>query len=539
MCIPGKYVFLCCSIFLNMCGNDLSLRLVDTDGNTINHVTQGVPFVLSVVARGQAGTLGEPVIDHVDQLSIFQRRPVVASMSFVNGVQSVSKKYSFVARIDHCGSYALGPARIVEGNRLIRSNALAFDVVKDSLEQKESTLLLLVQPNKKIIYVGEQLLLDVRICWSDRVRQAALEQCVLPQAAVYVLGQPEQERYEYQKKIWQCLHYVLVIYPKKSGELLIPRLTAQCQVEREEQSFLAHFFGPSLERTFVHSVPIAINVRSLPGPTITVDGVGSFQNFLMMADHAVIGQSEAVTVTLGITGDGDTGNLLTGLRGIGDDVRLYESATQVQCDPGRRGFFTKKREWVVQALRAGIITIPAQTFTYFDPQCVRYNILRTAPITVAVRADVALVKREIRLGKSWPLPQEIPMNWFMLMLLLGVAGLFVGYVWQLWRLMPAHFGYRALKRMVEHGVKKHDYITVYDAWLLFFADHDHITIEQMSLKKMVDFGEKMFNNKQLIDQWKRYAMRLESAAFDREHATMYEVLGDESMLWLRKVKKCL
>lgn len=539
MCIPGKYVFLCCSVFLSVCGNDLSLRLLDTQGKTITQVAQGVPFVLSVIARGHAGMLGEPAIDHADQLSVFQRQPVVASMSFVNGVQSVSKKYSFMARIDHCGSYALGPARIVDGNRLIRSNALVFDVVKASSEQEKSALLLLVQPNKTTVYVGEQLLLDVRICWQDRVKQAALEQCVLPRAAVYVLGQPEQERYEYQKKIWQCVHYVLVVYPKKSGELLIPRLTAQCQVEREEQSFFAHFFGPSLERTFVHSQPIAVNVRALPEPKVTIDGVGSFQNFQMTVDHADTRQSEAVTVTLSITSDGDAANLLTGLRGIGDAVRLYESATHVQFDHGKRGFFTKKREWVVQALCSGIITIPAQTFAYFDPQRARYETLRTEPIVVTVRADKMPVSGASTVAKRLLRVPAIPLEWFFVLLFLGIAGLLVGYVWQSWKLMPAHFGYRALKRMVERGVKKHDYITVYDAWLLFFADYEHTTIEQMSLKKMVDFGEKMFNNKQLIDQWKRYAMRLESAAFDREHATTHEALGDESVLWLRKVKKCL
>lgn len=532
----GKWVLFCWIGFLHAYP-ELILRIVDQQGATIDKVFQGEPFVVCVTVVGD-NNANEPRIEHREKCAIFERRPVMTTISIVNGKQSSFKKYTYTARIDALGAYALGPAVLEIGNQRIQSNAITFQVAKREGEKPvvgdTNKPLLLASVNKRELYVGEQIILTVRLCYGPSVKQVSLEPFTLSELCVQPLDGPRQEPYTYAGKQWQSVVYRFAIMARTAGQRLIARIVAHCAVEQEDASFFSHFFGGALQTVSVYTTPIELLVKSLPTAQ-PVDGVGQFSHFQLTADHAQLSATKGATVALRVTGDGCMPTMLTKpLQGVPSELLCYDSTTALS-PAGRDGFFTKKREWVIQGIQPGVYTIPAQTITVFDPVRVRYGTLHTQPLVLTVAAEM---------NKNKPFVEEIdgfvmkPLVWwlFVLLAVIPVAGTLGAYGWYWYMRAPAHITYAYIKRGVLQASKKNDAMMLYHVLRCMSAEKLAVPVSAITTQNVIDFAQKMFNNEQLTDQWRTFVRAVEQAAFSSDDVRETAVFA-EAKLWLEHIKE--
>src|SRR5436190_23408584 len=86
----------------------IRLNIQNADGIATETIAAGQPFVIEATIEGVKGSVQAPTIAGLDQF--FSKRTGMY-MSTINGVSMT--KYTYQARIDHPGSYHIGPARVM------------------------------------------------------------------------------------------------------------------------------------------------------------------------------------------------------------------------------------------------------------------------------------------------------------------------------------------------------------------------------------------------------------------------------------------
>ena len=82
--------------------------------------------MIEATIEGVKGSVQAPTIAGLDQF--FSKRTGMY-MSTINGVSMT--KYTYQARIDHPGSYHIGPARVMHQQKELASNIVSVSVVHD------------------------------------------------------------------------------------------------------------------------------------------------------------------------------------------------------------------------------------------------------------------------------------------------------------------------------------------------------------------------------------------------------------------------
>ncbi len=170
--------------------------------------------------------------------------------------------------------------------------------------------------------------------------------------------------------------YETLVYPLQPGpltissvQLIIPQTVFSDRVELTSNS-------------------VSINVQPLPAgaPASFTGGVGRFQ-VEARAATAVITIGQPLTLRWTVTGDGN-------LAQIGQPALILPPVWRAYADPVPTTFTTRGAgerifEWRLIAEQAGTQTIPAQSFSYFDPDAVQYVMLDVPEIIIDVLPDAA------------------------------------------------------------------------------------------------------------------------------------------------------
>ena len=353
----------------------LSLKISDVDGLPLKRVKQGVPFLITVTAHDAFQDVSEPFIEHLDVLDVCEKCPVTTNISIINGHQDMTKTFSYKARIDKVGTFSLGPATYERNNTLYKSEALTLKVRKgiENLEenQPQQDPFVHLSLSKRDIYQKEQTILTIRLCYRQPVLRFTLESFTLPAFAIRELQQPSQEDFEYNGHMWRAIVYRYALYPQQIGDLIVPSLGAIVEREKEDQgdSFFGRFrtfFGSDIEKFRIHSKEtIALHVRELPQTDKHIDIVGKVKSFSTSLDKSELEQGKGAVLTMQIISDGDVVALpLSSLR-LPENVRSYDSKRTLGILTDKRGFWQLKKEWILQVLETGTITIPAQKINFF------------------------------------------------------------------------------------------------------------------------------------------------------------------------------
>ncbi len=540
------------SFIYSLSGLDISLQLSDMEGAAIKNVEQGVPFLINVTVHGGEQDLGEPIIEHLKKLDVAERYPTTTNISIINGVQTIQRRYVYKGRFDHVGQFVLGPAYYEVGNNLIQSNAVAGKVVpcaeqsaaaQDGIEDPFMHITI----NKNQAYIGEQLLMTVRLCFKKSVLHFALDQFSLSQFAARQIDKPEQDDFEYAGRSWKAIVYRFALYPQESGSLVIPSLSARGERERAEgqQSFFSHFrsfFGPEVEKFTLVSKPLSLFIKSLPSSSKEIAGVGTFNNFSAHIDKKKVEQSKGITYTMTLTGTGDLATLPLELRHLPKNIRAYESKSSITAHEDHFGQFTIQKEWVLQLLQPGKVTIPAQELSFFDPVKEEYRLLRTNSLSIQVvpgvaglRSDRPSIEDFIDRAQEnavfvWPILPQYPVALFLMIVLMVMLG---SYLFSLYRpVIEKIVTYRRFSRRIRQAYVQANAQLIYDGWIELFIERLH---QSQREKELVVLGENILEE-DLHLKWRLYVRMLEQNSFEYNKQKNAHLIYEETTFWMQLVR---
>jgi tetratricopeptide (TPR) repeat protein len=224
-------------------------------------------------------------------------------------------------------------------------------------------------------FVGQQVVYSVRF-YAQRMPQDY--EYLAPDFADWWRGeQIVTERAEIIEGVSYTVRtFETLIYPLQAGALTIPPV----QLVIPETVFS--------DRADVSTGSVTVAVQPLPegAPASFTGGVGRF-NVEAETDTGTATLGQPLTLRWTVTGVGNLAQIGQPLLEIPDSLRIYADPTTTISTT--RGSGERIFEWRLIPELAGTLTIPVQSFAYFDPEGSRYVTLDVPDIVIDVLPDAS------------------------------------------------------------------------------------------------------------------------------------------------------
>ena len=157
-----------------------------------------------------------------------------------------------------------------------------------------------------------------------------------------------------------------------------------------DSSFFDDFFGAvQTQPVNVTPKPLEVKVSPLPSegqPPGFAGAVGRF-SFETQVKPTELSAGEPVTLTVQIVGEGNLENISAPQFIAGDDFKVYEPRLVSKDIDSNRGIGRKTFEQVLIPRSDKVKTLPALTFSYFDPTKAAYDTITRGPFPLVVHAS--------------------------------------------------------------------------------------------------------------------------------------------------------
>ena len=334
-----------------------------------------------------------------------------SSVQIING--SVTKTnthtYSFYLRAIKEGTYTIPAATITVNKQKVKSTTTEVVVKKDSGSTGSGTVsgtggntkdvFLEAIPNKKTVYIGEQITLTYKIYYTIPISNLSISKApsysgfwtkdVTENNGVLQQSSIVKDGVEYHVATAQ----EIVLIPQKAGTLTIDPLSISCiaqiRTERQQQRGydpFENFFGDIMGSSYTNvkkeliSQPIDIEVKAMPmkdKPNSFKGAVGQF-TFTSKIDKTEMKSNDAFTITYTVSGKGNIDLLELPKPNFPPDFEVYDPKITTNTKNNSFGISgTKKAEYVVIPRVSGDFTLNPTEFSYFDPVKNRYVTLES------------------------------------------------------------------------------------------------------------------------------------------------------------------
>lgn len=350
-----------------------------------------------------------------------------SSVQIING--SVSRTntqtFSFHLRAIKEGTFTIPSASITVDKKKITSEPCEINVVASSSNSgnykgttNSSTsnigakeVFLKATPNKKKVYQGEQILLTYNIYYTIPISQLSVSKS--PSYSGFWTKDITENDGSLQQSstIIDGVQYnvatikEIVLFPQKSGSLIIDPLDLTCIAQIRQQRNRSHgydpfeeFFGDVMGSSYtnvrkdIKSQPITIEVEPLPTankPDNFKGAVGQF-TFTSKIDKNELKVNEAFTLTLTISGKGNIELLELPKPVFPPDFEVYDPKITTSVKNNALGIYgSKKAEYIIIPRVAGDFTLEDIEFSYFNPSLERYETLKSDIHSVQVQKGAA------------------------------------------------------------------------------------------------------------------------------------------------------
>ncbi|HLB40935.1 MAG TPA: BatD family protein, partial [Candidatus Babeliales bacterium] len=388
----------------------------------------------------------------------YQSNGVTSRLSVMNGSAQSQRTYSYLVRLDQPGHYQLGPAQVTLGDEAVNSNQLTITVLaptEENLAQQAAEQLangsnvssvqtarsdtrpaltsntghdsaarsnsvsehqpqtpnaapaqiklLCQQPQA---YVGEKVPITIRVYTnSNDLKLTNLQQLQAPdfQLGELIKGAAGVTTLNGASYFYQ--DYTQLLTPTKAGDFLIPAIALDYAAPAGRQNW---FWFTSYVQRQAYSNSLKLQIKPLPTPATSLPApvlVGAFTGFKAQLAKATLAPGEgtvfSLTVTVPAERTYDLAEVQLDRLELGPALRAYFSkATDIA--PNQRRF-----EFVLQGLRSGAFTIPAQKLNFFHPVIRKYQTLSTTPMAVTITGTQTVASDQAVTSSAaptaWPL----------------------------------------------------------------------------------------------------------------------------------------
>lgn len=346
-----------------------------------------------------------------------------SSFSMVNGktTQSSSMTFTYTLLAQKEGTFKLPAATVISNGKSIRSQTATIQVYpasnpsqgggasaqgsqpNNSQHQQSSQrgvsnsdIFITVSANKTQVYEQEAVLLTYKLYTLVNVRQLSGEMpeldgfhCQeLDSKAQMTLKHERRDGRNYGTAVWR--QYVL--FPQKSGKLVIPSVSFDAEVEvinKSADPFDIFFSGGSLAqlvRKTIKTPELVLNVSPLPEPRpVNFSGaVGQFSISASLTPEQV-NANDAASLRMVVSGHGNMKLMKAPKVEFPKDFEVYtpkqNDKTSITSS-GAKGNVIY--DYVIVPRHGGKFDIDPVEFTYFDPDAKQYKTLKTDPFAISV-----------------------------------------------------------------------------------------------------------------------------------------------------------
>ncbi|MDP6779407.1 MAG: BatD family protein [Candidatus Latescibacteria bacterium] len=342
------------------------------------------------------------------------------SIRIVNGdvSQTLTTSFVYTLRALREGSFVIGPARVRHQGTTHDSSPIRMEVTKASgrrraqpapapgqtlsaqeLRQIEENLYVAAVPDKKSVYVGEQLTVSYKLYTRYDLRDIAFGS-VPTYTGFWAETLYDAKRVDMKREVVDgrafntLLLKVVALFPTSSGRQALEQLEMICSIPvRSRRRSLFDFddffstdpFGTSKKVT-VRSEDLVVEVLPLPpgAPTGYSGAVGRF-TLSASATPLAIAAGDPVAVKAVVTGRGNLNSVREPLRPDAVGLRFYDPKVGLEKQPSGNRFGGRKTfEYVVIPEDDGVAEIAPFRLPYFDPENGRYHVVQSEPIPLQV-----------------------------------------------------------------------------------------------------------------------------------------------------------
>ncbi len=325
------------------------------------------------------------------------------SSSWVNGVRSFSKTFSYTIAPKEKGRFTIGQARIEIDGDIYKSNSEQVTVTEAVKKPSEDmtaedianeSLHLVAEVSKGNPYLNEKVTVVYKLYVGADISVTNFRALDNPTYNNFWNQDIPVTQYTFQSGTYQgkAAQFVVlkrvVLYPQKTGELPLEPLVLDVTVEVPTNR--RDFFGGRLYAQTNKTVTAgkrSIQVKPLPleGKPASFNGaVGSF-DFFVRSSKNILNANESLLASVSVSGEGNLKLFSLPELKLPAALEVYEPEFDEKISTNGSGMSGKiSNQYTVIPAYKGKYPIPEVAFSYFDPSLEKYIILQSKPILINV-----------------------------------------------------------------------------------------------------------------------------------------------------------
>lgn len=325
------------------------------------------------------------------------------SSSWINGVRSYSKTYSYTLAPTARGRFVIKQATIVIDGKTYKSLpkevevTAAVDKPSDQMtvdDIADENLHLVAEVSKTAPYLNEAISVVYKLYVSPSINVSNFRPLDNPKYNNFWSQEISFTKYNVQNGTYkgQAYRYVIlkkvVLYPQKEGKLEIEPLSLD--VTLDVPTNRRDFFGGRIYTQTNKTVSAGkrtINVKPLPdqGKPLDFSGaVGEF-DFSVSASKTELKASESLQAIVEVKGKGNLKLFQLPEPNLPGSLEVYEPEFDVDVRTSLSGMQGKVRNnYTIVPSYRGKYPIPTISFSYFNPRTSTYHTLSSDEITINV-----------------------------------------------------------------------------------------------------------------------------------------------------------
>ena len=330
------------------------------------------------------------------------------SKSWINGKSTYSKTYTYFLAPEKRGKINVGQASIEVKGVIYKTSTVeinvtaAVDVPKDPNDPKyiaKESIHLIAEVSKSNPYLNEAISVVYKLYVSENIGVSGWEETSKPSYNDFWSQNIDVKGLEVKKGKFKGENYNYVVlkktllYPQKTGKLLIKPLTLKVNVEVPSKR-RDRFFGSIMSMNSVNRTVTAgkrtINVKALPSEGIPDDfsgAVGDF-SFNVMATKKDLNASEGFNLEMKVNGNGNLKLFEIPKPEIPPSLEVYdpERSEKIRTSlSGTKGSIIDN--YTIIANESGKYPIGPFNFSFFDPKSGSYKTIQSEKIVISVKSN--------------------------------------------------------------------------------------------------------------------------------------------------------
>ncbi|MFM1877401.1 MAG: hypothetical protein RLZZ241_267 [Bacteroidota bacterium] len=325
------------------------------------------------------------------------------SSSWINGVRSFSKTYSYVLEPQQKGTFTIGQASIViSGNtyKTVPKEVTITEAVdvpggRSSLDNAvDQNLHLVAELSKPNPYMNEPVSVVYKLYFGNGLNITNFRPLDNPKYNNFWSQDIPISKYNVENGTYNGLSYNFVVlkrvvlYPQKSGKLEIEPLALEVSLEvpTDRRDFFGRILTASLNKN-VSAGQRTLQVLPLPEsgkPEDFSGAVGSF-NFKVETSRNKLNASESLQATVTVSGNGNLKLFPLPELNLPSSLEVYDPEFKENIRTNINGMQGSVSEtYTIVPSYQGQYPIPEISFSFFNPETKRYERLNSDEIILQV-----------------------------------------------------------------------------------------------------------------------------------------------------------